>query len=595
MAQSTSLAPADVPDPPQRRAREAALIVLLGLTLNLAGNAATSLWDRDEPRYAVCAREMRARGDWIHPTFNGEPFYHKPILIYWLLRAGTAIGGDNPFGARLISALAGTGTCLVVWAWGRRMLGARVGLWAALVLATAPIMVVESKLATTDACLALWVVLCQAALWELSRGPSRALAGVFWISLALATLTKGPVGPVLIVAAALVSWWWGGPTGYLKRLQWLPGLILFLLVAAPWYLIIQRDSQGEFFRVMIGDQVFQRMAIRMEDHPGFPGFYLATGLLAFFPWSALVPAASLAAWSRRRSEPAAGFLLGWLAGSLLVFEGSKTKLVHYTLPAAPACALLVAWLIVALSHGLRQGTAPSGVGPTEVGPTTDPARGRNRTEAESRDPIAWPSRLIRGLTLSLLRWVGLGWVIAAGAGVWLLPGSLRWPCLTSALIMALGLGCAQRRLAQGRAEAAAAWLVAAWSALGLTVGGWLLPATEPYRISVVAGQKLKEASQHHGAQPVLATFRPPGLVYLLGRPVPVVRDQHGFWREADRAGLVVAALLPRELEVLQRDPRLKVEPRQTVRGFDVERFQSPTVTISLVQAVRPPVAHRENP
>ena len=155
---------------------------------------------------------MRASGDWLRPTFNAEPRYHKPVLIYWLMMAGTALGGDNPFGARLVSALAGTGTCLVVLAWGRRMLGDRVGLWAALILATAPIVVVESKLATTDATLAFLVVGCQFALWELARGPSKAAAAVFWSFLALATLTKGPVGPALIVASAGVSWWWGGPT-----------------------------------------------------------------------------------------------------------------------------------------------------------------------------------------------------------------------------------------------------------------------------------------------------------------------------------------------------------------------------------------------
>ena len=95
--------------------------------LNLAGNDRTGLWDRDEPRYAVCVREMRARGDWIFPTFNGEPRYHKPILIYWLMGLGTALGGDNPFGVRLVSAVAGAATVLGVWWLGRRMFGARGG------------------------------------------------------------------------------------------------------------------------------------------------------------------------------------------------------------------------------------------------------------------------------------------------------------------------------------------------------------------------------------------------------------------------------------------------------------------------------------
>ena len=141
---------------------------LLALVLNLAGNAQTGLWDRDEPRYAVCVREMRERSDWIFPTFNGEPRYHKPVLIYWLMRLGTAIGGDNPFGIRLVSSLAGAATVFGVTVLGRRMLGGYGGL-AGLILATAPIAVAESKLATTDATLAFLIFACQFCLWELGK------------------------------------------------------------------------------------------------------------------------------------------------------------------------------------------------------------------------------------------------------------------------------------------------------------------------------------------------------------------------------------------------------------------------------------------
>ena len=87
------------------------------------------------------------------------------------------------------------------------MLGPRAGGWPRLILATAPIVVAESKLATTDATLALWLLGCQACLWVLGQRPSRLAAALFWVFLSLATLTKGPVGPALIavvVAARLV-------------------------------------------------------------------------------------------------------------------------------------------------------------------------------------------------------------------------------------------------------------------------------------------------------------------------------------------------------------------------------------------------------
>ncbi|MFO0888766.1 MAG: glycosyltransferase family 39 protein [Isosphaeraceae bacterium] len=190
-----------------------AAIAILALALNLAGNARTGLWDRDEPRYAVAVREMRGSGNWVVPSYNGQPRYHKPILIYWLMGLSTALAGDSPFGLRLVSAAAGAGTCVLAWGLGRRLLGTRGGLLAGLMLAVAPIMVVESKLATTDATLAFFLVACQACLLRLADRPSAWAAGTFWACLGLAILTKGPVGPALLAGSSLLAWWWGWPLG----------------------------------------------------------------------------------------------------------------------------------------------------------------------------------------------------------------------------------------------------------------------------------------------------------------------------------------------------------------------------------------------
>ena len=226
--------------------------------------------------------------------------------------AGTAMAGDNPFGARLGSAIAGAASCLVCFLLGSRMFGPRVGRIAALVLATAPIVVVNSKLATTDACLALFVLGCQCALWTLSRKPSTVAALAFWTCLALATLVKGPVGPAMIAASAAVSWACGGPPSCCERLRWKWGLLLFAILTAPWYVAIGVMSRGEFYRVAVGSQIIQRVTVEMEQHGGFPGYYPATTLLAFYPWSA--PAAGGAGGGRscaaRRTRPSASCSAG---------------------------------------------------------------------------------------------------------------------------------------------------------------------------------------------------------------------------------------------------------------------------------------------
>jgi len=536
----------------RRLAREALLIVGLTLGLNLAGNGRVGLWDRDEPRYAACTREMRNRGDWVHPTFNGQPRYHKPILIYWLMRAGMALGGDNPFGARLVSAVAGAATCLVVWRLGRSIAGPDAGLLAALALATVPIMVAESKLATTDATLALLVVSAQACLWGLWRRDSARLAAGFWVAMALATLLKGPVGPALVAASGLVAWWWGGPVASWGRLRWRWGPALFLGLTVPWYAAVGLASRGEFFRFAIQTQIVQRMASKMEQHGGFPGYYPAMALPMFYPWSALLPVAFLAAWTRRRADPASGFLMGWIVGPLLVLECFQTKLVHYYLPAFPACAILVAGFVVEAS---RRGIA-------------------------LRD---WP---LGKLGLRLLGSVGIGGTAALVVGAFVFPRPLSGPCLTMAAVLAAGTIWARVRLGRGESGRGAVGLVATWAAvMGLFVA-WLLPAAEPYRLTRLVGERLAALSDRSGVRPGVMTYQEPGVIYALGHPACDVRGYDEMHDEVRRNGPLLVPLLPAEVVEIRRDPRFTLEPVDSLTGFNMNKGRMTILEFAVVGASR---------
>ena len=543
-----SLEPAS-PSPLSHSLREAALILLLALTINLVGNGRTPLWDRDEPRYAGCTREMRLSGDYIHPTFNAEPRYHKPILIYWLMLLGTALGGDNPFGARLVSAVMGAGTCLLVWGLGRRRFDRQTGRLAAVVLATAPIFAVESKLATTDATLTFFLTACQLALWELSQKPSRAMAGVFWVGLALATLTKGPVGPVLIGAAALVSWWWGGPTAWLRRLRWSWGLPIYVLITAPWYIAIGIISRGEFYRVSMGYHVIRRMTTGLETHGGWPGYYLVLSLGVFYPWVTLLPAAIFGAWSRRRESPRFGFVLGWLVGPWLFFELVRTKIIHYFLPAYPAAALLAAWVVVAVA----------------------------RSEVNLR---RWP---LGRLSVGMLTGIGIGATVVFLAGALVLPSSLRWPCLVIGLILAPGTLWAMQRLQAGQALPAAWGLAGTWAAVLIVAFAWLAPAAGPFRLSPILARRLAEHAAAESATPILLEYKAPSVVYDYGRPIAVWEGREALVQRARHDGALVAGLTPAEIRHLRHEPRLSLELREPITGFDVEHARMATLQMAVIR------------
>jgi 4-amino-4-deoxy-L-arabinose transferase-like glycosyltransferase len=197
--------------------------------------------------------------------------------------------------------------------------------------------------------LMLWLLGCQASLWVLSRRPSRLAAAMFWILLSLAILTKGPIGPAMIVVSTLLARCWGWPVPSRDRLHWRWGLPGLLLLTCPWFVAVSIASHGEFLRFAIGRQIVHRVATDMEAHGGFPGYYPLVSTLVFYPWSALVPAAIVGAWVRRKASPDLSFLLGWAIGPLILLECFQTKLIHYYLPAFPACALLSAWLVLEVS------------------------------------------------------------------------------------------------------------------------------------------------------------------------------------------------------------------------------------------------------
>lgn len=535
---------------PDRRAwLEPTALVLIALAINLAGNARTGLWDRDEPRYAVAVREMRARGDWLFPSFNGEPRYHKPILIYWLMGLATSFAGDNPFGARLVSSLAGASAVLGVWWMGRRLFGPRGGLVAAAIYATAPIVAAESKLATTDATLALWLLGCQASLWVLSRRPSRWAAAVFWTTLNLAILTKGPVGPAFVAAATLLAWWCGWPLPPRERFHWRWGLASLLGLSCPWFIAVTVASHGEFLRFALGNQVLHRVASDMEAHGGFPGYYAVVSSLVFYPWAALVPAALAGAWGRRRVEPNLSYLLGWIIGPMILLECFRTKLIHYYLPSFPSCALLVAWLALSLTD-------------------------------RRLDMRAHPLGRLTRVTLGA---VGLAIAIVLIAGAVILAGPIGSPLLVSAAIVALSSAAGLFSLERGAGTRAVLAMAACWGVVLVILSGVVVPLAEPFRTSRVVGERLAALSRREGVEPVLLEYQEPGVIYALGRPAALTRDRDGYFAHLTGGRSVMTVLLENEIEVMRSVFGLEVTPVDQVEGPWLTKGKYHTLYIAIVR------------
>jgi hypothetical protein len=238
-----------------------------------------------------------------------------------------------------------------------------------------------------------------------------------------------------------------------------------------------------------------------------------------------------------------------VVGPLIVLECVQTKLIHYYLPAYPACALLVSWL---------------------VGAVADDIVNLRR----------WP---LGRLGIGLLAGIGIGGTVALVAGGIVLPAALRWPCLALAMVLGAGTLYAVERFQHGGTERAALGLIAAWAVILLGVGTWLLPAAEPHRISRIVGQHLAAISAREGARPVLGTFQESGVIYALGRPAPVFRSRDGLMAQLHAAGSVVCALMPQEIAVLRGDPRFRLEVREVVRGFNVDKGRTEILQMVVIR------------
>ncbi len=351
-------------------------LISVGIALFLMTLMPTTMfWDRDEAFYARAAVEMIQSGNWILPTYNDAVFPDKPPLIYWLMMFFMHVFGQNEFGARFASAPATAASAFVIFLIASRLFDRRVGLWSMLVFATSTLTIYLGITAMLDAvlvafiCLALWAFL---AIMQ-DREGFWGKAVVFLVAMSLALLTKGPVGPSVIVPAVAITW-------LLTRRNERPpfwqmavlavatfiGVGVFLLWAIP----ANNMSNGEMLQAGIGEHVIGRALKPMQNHgaAGWLGYlaflpaYIPTLFIGFMPATLFLPAA-LVGISRRPVTPASPsprlFLLSWMVPGFVMFSLAATKLPHYIEPMIPAFAIAAGAVI---AGNLSGGTSSLRIG-----------------------------------------------------------------------------------------------------------------------------------------------------------------------------------------------------------------------------------------
>ncbi len=338
-----------------RRTRDGgavALLILLSLLLFFHRLGSLGLFDADEPAFAEAAREMLVSGDWITPQFNFQPRFDKPILFYWLIVLAYKAFGIGEFAARFWSALFATALVLSIFLFGRRVLGRRGALIAALAFATNVGTAILARAAVTDMTLVFFMTWAFFCFFGASRATARTgKRGVFigYVAMALSVLTKGPIGlliPGLVIGLFLAIR--RGVGASLSRVRPLLGLAIFAAIALPWYLLVVRENGWDFVQGFVVKHHFVRYTGVVSGNAGAPYYFLPVVLLGFFPWSGILPKAFGDLWTIRTrlrgdlTEREELLLFSWLwFGVVFVFFSlSRTKLPSYVFPAFPALAML---------------------------------------------------------------------------------------------------------------------------------------------------------------------------------------------------------------------------------------------------------------
>lgn len=305
----------------------------------------TGLTDLDEGFYGAIASDMIRRGDFITTTLNGEPWFEKPILVYWLAIPAIKLFGLD-WGPRLPSVIASLFTAWMLYRFASKNFSHGHGVFAALAASSSLVLAGIGRVMLTDAAFVAALTACFLLFWESINGRPSLRWGAA-ACLGLAVLAKSPVAGFffIVTAVAVYAKWPELRKGF--KGHWIGPILLGLGVIAAWYIPCWMANGEVFIQKYLIEQNLGRFAggdlahrVPIWSHPIYYPFILAVGLL---PW---LPGAIRHGFFRKEDptspqSPLAFFLWAWTLSILLLFTLSGSKLPHYIAPALPPLILLL--------------------------------------------------------------------------------------------------------------------------------------------------------------------------------------------------------------------------------------------------------------
>ncbi|MFA4858472.1 MAG: glycosyltransferase family 39 protein [Candidatus Margulisiibacteriota bacterium] len=323
------------------------LLFLLAFFLFTWNIGSTPILDGDTAFSATIAKNILISNNWITLKFiDPNEIICKPPLFYWMMAAGGKLFGINEFGMSILHSLIGALTVLLTYFIARALFNQKVAFWSALVLLSSAQFFYQGRSPLQDIPLTFFIAAALYCFILFEKRKNYLFYYLIPVFAALATLTKGPVGLVLVGLVLMLYVIYNKKLLKYLNLHLLGALMIFLLVAAPWFIAGYQIQGPAFARIFLTSNV-GRFFMPIDQtgtnlsapiHPQYDFYTLPLMLLiVFVPWSGFLYPAIFAKLKEEK------FLISWIVGVVVFFSLSLNyKIGRYILPAYPALAILIA-------------------------------------------------------------------------------------------------------------------------------------------------------------------------------------------------------------------------------------------------------------
>ncbi len=489
-------------------------ICLFGLFFMFLATRST-LWDRDEPRYARAAVEMVQSGNYLYPTFNGRPWVDKPILYYWLTSATIRLFGPSEFAVRLFSVLGLMLTFVFTYRVAKKLFEVITGLLSILMLGTSMMILAVGASATIEGILlpcTLGVMLMFILSLEV-KGNWRhgVIMGIF---LGLSFLAKGPAGLLPLIAILCSMMFYKYLCWPVKKLLFILGIAvvigvgIFMIWAAP----ANYATGGEIVQTFFGHHVIERILKPLESHGGnfflYLPYYPLAVIFGFFPWTIHLPGAISATLGNRLcGRQGKIILICWVTSGIIIMTFAATKLPHYIISIWPALAIGSAAMIF---NQLARRLSPQDIFWLKCG--------------------VWffvPVGVLIGLALMIGSWFAP------------IPNLAPWATVAGIIMLAMTVFAGIQQL-NVRLIDSTKWILIGMAAFLVPVIAGVIPALEAAKITPTIAKAVRQ--QTIETVPVATyEFHEPSLNYYIGRNIEKLRKAEDMfaWLQNGTAGVVI--------------------------------------------------------